>query len=267
MLNVKTNVHKQFLTIFIFFLLDIYDQTFDYIIYPFEVIDITDTTLQFPNDKINEVEFYYLEKTDRSDEIIFLHRFSHQSVRITRSAEENRNRQLFSDEHELPVGFRNNTNVYLFDSNLGCVHVITPVSSLKSSDPRLKDIIRKRVNIPYEQFFECDSSFTSHDSSWNEYINERFTPDRCEKPLQKQNDNDNKMLLSLAWILILITLSVVVIVFFPILIVYLAKSCEKQNKTLNNNTIIPFKVRHHTTTTTTKTNLDEARINNFSTIN
>ena len=106
--------------------------------------------------------FYYLEKTEKTDDVLLVHRRNINRPRpsdmVTRRPGDPRSRKLMS---QLPVGYRFNGSIYLFDSRLGCVYMIGDFGQLGPEyvrDPP-KDQYRARKNIPYERFFRCGDEF------------------------------------------------------------------------------------------------------------
>ena len=88
-----------------------------------------------------------------------------------------------------PIGYLRFNKMYLFDSKARCVYIIEDIPNnkeflAKSGDDGSREIIRKRINVPFEDFFQCDHQlYPLNDINWNK--------ERCNRSLFSANDGGN----------------------------------------------------------------------------
>lgn len=104
----------------------------------------------------SKLPFFYLEKTERSDQVRLVHR-RHYGKNRSGTEEE---RQLLPPKSH-PVGFRSGGNTFLFDSQLGCVYILTqlPSSLTKAYQETEEDLTISRKSLPFEEFFKCGNDY------------------------------------------------------------------------------------------------------------
>lgn len=115
--------------------------------------------------KQDSAELFYLENTRDPMEISIVS----QSTLGKPEQPSDASKQMFLQKH-FPLGFMHQDSVFLLELNMGCVFILANLGS-KAFDPK-RNITRKRINLPFEEFFVCDETKFPRSSSYD--------PNRCD---------------------------------------------------------------------------------------
>ena len=156
---------------FLFLFKDIYRNTDAFVMYQMWLnVDFTVNAQQLNADAATRLaaRYYYIEKSNDSREFVLIH-----SSRYHNSKPE-ANNLLFTS---LPHGLLVRGDMHLFDSTLGCVYIVKNWSrqNLYEVHKLERNIVKMRINVPYEKYFRCSSNFILAPDFYS-----IRSPDRCD---------------------------------------------------------------------------------------
>lgn len=182
---------------------DIYNNTKQFVIYDLQIRPRSSEVLISPlSNPVPVIQpYFYLQLTENSDEL---------RLQPSNQMEGSLSQPERSPFKALPVGYRYGKNAYFFDQEKYCVYILELRGQLKHQ----KDVlILPRKNVPYEIFFDCDT--TEFPKKFRNY--ETNSENRCDtlfNPKSTSNETQSDESVFKKWNikLIILVLSVILVV-------------------------------------------------------
>lgn len=141
--------------------------------YNFFTVALHIQRLKAPAKERATAHYFYLEKNERPDQVLLVHRTNFKAKQAASSPEAQSDAELKAEmmrqllpPSSHPVGYKNGENTFLFDNLLGCVYIIHRLpASLEAlykkyeGNPAAAEMTFSRTNVPYEEFFRCDVEY------------------------------------------------------------------------------------------------------------